>query len=43
MSIYMINVATQIITSYCRMRLNIIVGHAGHILGHAAFVGIGAY
>ena len=45
MSIYMINVATQIIIqAIAACGLNIIVGHAGQIsLGHAAFVGIGAY
>lgn len=45
MSIYMINVATQIIIqAIAACGLNVIVGHAGQIsLGHAAFVGIGAY
>ncbi len=45
MNIYMINVATQIIIqAIAACGLNIIVGHAGQIsLGHAAFVGIGAY
>lgn len=45
MSSYMINVATQIIIqAIAACGLNVIVGYAGQIsLGHAAFVGIGAY
>lgn len=45
MSTYMINVATQIIIqAIAACGLNVIVGYAGQIsLGHAAFVGIGAY
>lgn len=42
---YVINVATQIIIqAIAAYGLNIIVGNAGQILlGHAAFVAIGAY
>jgi len=45
MSSYVINVATQIIIqAIAACGLNVIVGYAGQIsLGHAAFVGIGAY
>lgn len=45
MSSYIINVATQIIIqAIAACGLNVIVGYAGQIsLGHAAFVGIGAY
>lgn len=45
MNNYMINVATQIIIhAIAACGLNVIVGYAGQIsLGHAAFVGIGAY
>ncbi|MCE5202589.1 MAG: branched-chain amino acid ABC transporter permease [Synergistaceae bacterium] len=45
MSSYMISVATQIIIqAIAACGLNVIVGYAGQIsLGHAAFVGIGAY
>ena len=45
MNSYLVNVATQIIIqAIAACGLNIIVGNAGQIsLGHAAFVGIGAY
>ncbi len=45
MSSYMIGIATQIIIqAIAACGLNVIVGYAGQIsLGHAAFVGIGAY
>ena len=45
MDSYVVNVATQIIIqAIAAYGLNIIVGNAGQIsLGHAAFVGIGAY
>ncbi|MFR5879787.1 MAG: ABC transporter permease subunit [Cloacibacillus evryensis] len=45
MESYILNVATQIIIqAIAAYGLNVIVGNAGQIsLGHAAFVGIGAY
>ena len=45
MDSYILNVATQIIIqAIAAYGLNVIVGNAGQIsLGHAAFVGIGAY
>ena len=45
MNSYLVNVATQIIIqAIAACGLNISVGNAGQIsLGHAAFVGIGAY
>ncbi|HCL79316.1 MAG TPA: branched-chain amino acid ABC transporter permease, partial [Synergistaceae bacterium] len=45
MNAYMMGVATQIvIQAIAAYGLNIIVGYAGQIsLGHAAFLGIGAY
>lgn len=45
MDTYVVNVATQIIIqAIAAYGLNVIVGNAGQIsLGHAAFVGIGAY